>query len=230
MWGCVTYVETATTLTPAQSRKQCSGVIIIPFLSALVSSQLKSVWLLHVDTALKRNTKQREGVQQSASKILVTWRNCFFSAWATEGQPRCYLQPAKGAQRWAEQVSSHQHTARHEASTKTHNMENPNRTQGKKFTNKNVQARGWNHPLWNFSKLTWPWPTCSNCEVCAVYSREQGQVIPSGPYQPKFLTNMLHNPQYHATHAGPTTCSVIKTRFAQKQPNYSHMLHILSVF
>lgn len=74
VWGCSTreynqrpHISTAQT--------------VIPFPTALVSSQLKSVWLLHIHTVLKRNTKQREGVQQSASQIL----------WSQEGT--AFLQP-----------------------------------------------------------------------------------------------------------------------------------------
>lgn len=170
-------------------------------------------------------------VQQSASQILWSQEGtAFLQPEQQKANPGATCSLLKGALRWAKQVSSHQHTARHEPRAKTCNTENANRMQGKMFANKNVQARGWNHPLQKCSKLKWSWPTCSKGEACSAYSRGQGQVTPSGPYRPKFLTNMLHNPQYHVTHAGSTTCSVIKTRFERKQSNYSHMLHMLSVF
>lgn len=160
-----------------QCRQRARGAII-PFLPALMSSQLKSVWLLHTDTALKRNTKQREGVQESASKIMCSHEGtAFLRPGQQKANPGATCSLLKGRLRWAKQVASHQHTARHKARAKTCNTKNPKQMQGKTFTNKNVQAGGWNHPLWKFSKHKWPWPTCSNYEACSAYSRGQGQVV-----------------------------------------------------
>lgn len=46
-----------------------------------------------------------------------------------------------------------------------HRKSQPDTRKKKKFTNKNAQARGGNHPLHKFSKLKWPWPTCPNFEA-----------------------------------------------------------------
>lgn len=102
------------------------------------------------------------------------WRNCLSSAWATEGKARCYLQPAKRGRSFL--INTQQDT-----------KQEPKHLTQKTPTGckeKSSQTRMFN-PLWKFSKPKRPWQTCSNCEACSAYSREQGQVTPSGPHQPK---------------------------------------------